>query len=96
MKLKVNDYKRKVFGGIQDLELSIVNNSGYILDNVEVELHYLKPSELVLKTEKIHFSNIAPNGSMTKKIPDSQRGIKVTYEIKNIESSQYDKSLAGN
>jgi hypothetical protein len=66
-----------------------------VVDKVIVELQYLKPSELPLKTETIEFNSIAPNGAMTIKIPDNPRGIKVTYKILQVESSQYDKSTAG-
>ena len=71
------------------------NNSKFMLDKVVVELQYLKPSELPLLIQKINFISIAPNGTQTLKIPDYLRGIKVTYKIVNVESSQYDKYLAG-
>lgn len=90
-----NDYKRKAFGGIQDLQLTVTNDTKYILDKVLVEVRYLKPSEEPLKTEMFQFSSVPPNGSMTMQIPDSPRGIKVTYKIMQIESDQYDKALAG-
>lgn len=93
--VKANEYKRKAFGGIQDLQVTVSNNSKFILDKVVVELQYYKPSEEPLKTEKIEMNDIAPNGTMTVKIPDSQRGIKVTCKIIDVESSQFDKHLAG-
>ena len=93
--VKSNNYIRKPFGGIQDLQLTVSNKSKFILDQVSVELLYLKPSEQPLKTEIVRFTDIAPNGTMTIKIPDSQRGIKVTYKILEVESSQFDKHLAG-
>lgn len=93
--VKANEYKRKAFGGIENLQLTVNNSSSYILDKVLVELQYLKPSEQPLKTETIEFSSIAPNGSMTIKIPDNPRGIKVAYKILQVESSQYDKTTAG-
>ena len=62
-----------------------------MLDKVVVELQYLKPSELPLLTQKINFISIAPNGTQTLKIPDYLRGIKVTYKIVEVESSQHDK-----
>lgn len=90
-----NEYKRRSFGGIENLQLTVVNSSNFILDKVIVELQYLKPSELPLKTEKIEFSAIAPNGSMTLKIPDNPRGIKVLYKITHVESGQFDRNTAG-
>jgi hypothetical protein len=80
-----NDYKRVAFGGIRNLYLTVTNNSKYELDNVVVELQYLKPSEEPLRTENIRFRAVAPNGSATVRIPDTNRGIKVNYKIINIE-----------
>ncbi len=93
--VKANEYKKRAFGGIENLQLTVVNASSFILDKIIVELQYLKPSELPLKTEKIEFSSVAPNGSMTLKIPDSPRGIKVLYKVTSVESTQFDKYTAG-
>lgn len=93
--VKANDYKRKALGGIKNLELTVRNSSPYILNTVTVELNYLKPSEQTLMSDTIHFRSVAPNGSMTIKIPDQARGIKVDYRIIEVESTQYDKTTAG-
>jgi hypothetical protein len=90
-----NDYKRVAFGGIRNLQLTVTNNSRYELDNVIVELQYLKPSEEPLRTENIKFRGVAPNGSSTIKVPDTNRGIKVSYKIINIESKQNSDAVAG-
>lgn len=84
--VKSNNYKRGAFGGIHDLQLTVTNDSKYILDNVVVELEYLKPNEKPLKTDNISFHSIAPQGSLTIAIPSSNRGIKVNYKIVKIES----------
>ncbi|MCC7399926.1 MAG: hypothetical protein IT214_00415 [Chitinophagaceae bacterium] len=86
--VKSNDYKRGVFGGIHDLQLTVSNNSNYVLDNVIVALQYLKPSEQPLKTENISFRSIAPKGSLTIAIPSSKRGIKISYQIVKIETGE--------
>jgi hypothetical protein len=93
--VKANDYKRKAFGGIHDLQLTVNNDSKYLIDKVLVELRYLKPSEQPLKSEVYYFNSIAPNGSLTIKIPDNPRGIKVTYKITHIISNQYEEDIAG-
>ena len=83
--VKGNDYKRGTFGGIFDLQLTVKNDTRYILDEVVVELQYLKPSEQPLKKETIHFNSISPYGTSTINIPPSPRGIKVSYHITNIK-----------
>jgi len=90
-----NDYKRVAFGGIRNLYLTVTNNSKYELDNVIVELQYLKPSEEPLRTENIKFKSIAPNRSATIRVPDTNRGIKVAYKIITIDSKQNSDAVAG-
>ena len=93
--IQSNNYIRGTFGGIKGLELTVSNNSDYLLDEVSVELQIMKPSEQPLRTDIITFKNIGSNKSITVKVPDSQRGIRVDYHITNIESKQWDKGTAG-
>jgi hypothetical protein len=93
--LQSNNYIRGAFGGIRGLELTVQNNSEYLLDEVSVELQIMKPSEQPLRTDIITFKNIGSNKSITVKVPDSQRGIRVDYRITNIESKQWEKGTAG-
>jgi hypothetical protein len=90
-----NDYKRVAFGGIRNLELTVTNESRHLLDKVTVELQYLKPSEEPLKTELIQFRSISPNGSLTMRIRDTNRGIKVLYKIIDIQSAQQETAASG-
>ena len=95
VKVKANNYKQRAFGGVMNLELTIDNDSKFALDKVIVELQYLKPSEQPIKTEKIVFHSVAPNDSKTVKIPDFLRGVKISYRVIDIESSQYERQTAG-
>jgi hypothetical protein len=90
-----NNYVRGAFGGIRGLELTVSNNSDFLVDEVSVELQIMKPSEQPLRTDIITFKNIGSNKSITVKVPDSQRGIRVDYHITNIESKQWEKGTAG-
>ncbi len=90
-----NQYHVVAFGGIRNLQLTVYNDSKYLLDNVTVELQYLKPSEQPLRTENIQFRAVSPGGSMTIRVPDTNRGIKVLYRITNILSTQSAKETAG-
>ncbi len=94
--VKSNEYKRVAFGGIRDLQLTVVNDSKFILDNVTVELQYIKPNELPLKTENIQFTSIAPNATSTVRVPDTNRGIKVVFRITHIKKKQGDERVADN
>jgi hypothetical protein len=90
-----NDYKRGTFGGIHDLQLTVTNNSNYLLDNVVVELQILKPNEQPLKTDNIRFSPVPPNGSLTLAIPATSRGVKVAYKVIHVESKSAVNDTAG-
>jgi hypothetical protein len=91
--VSTNNYQRVAFGGIRNLELTVINDSKFTLDKVVVELQYLKPSEEPLKTELIEFNSVSPNGSMTRKIRDTNRGIKITYKIVDIESARSETAM---
>jgi hypothetical protein len=90
-----NDYKRVAFGGIRNLELTVTNDSKFTLDKVTVELQYLKPSEEPLRTELIQFHSVSPNGAMTMKVRDTNRGIKVSYKIIDIQAAGQETALNG-
>ena len=90
-----NDYKRVAFGGIRNLELTVTNDSKFTLDKVTVELQYLKPSEEPLRTELIQFHSVSPNGAMTMKVRDTNRGIKVSYKIIDIQAASKETALNG-
>ena len=89
-----NDYQRGAFGGIRNLELTLTNHSNYFLDNVTVELQYLKPSEHTLRSEKIIFTKIPAEGTLTIAVPPSNRGIKVQFKIIKIESKELNTDTA--
>jgi len=94
--VKSNNYKKVAFGGIRDLQLTVVNDSKYILDNVTVELQYIKPNELPLKTESIEFNSVAPNATSTIRVPDTNRGIRVVFRITRIKKRAADERVADN
>ena len=90
-----NEYKRGTFGGIHDLQLTVNNNSNYLLDNVVVELQLLKPNDQPLKKDNIRFSPVPPNGSLTLAIPATSRGVKIAYKIIHVESKSAANDTAG-
>ena len=92
--VKTNNYKIVAFGGIRDLHVTVNNDSKYILDKVLVELQYLKPNMEPFRVDVITFRSVSPNGSLTIRMPDTNRGIKVRYKIMNILSTQSAKDMA--
>ncbi|MET0395109.1 MAG: hypothetical protein ABW019_18325 [Chitinophagaceae bacterium] len=86
--VSTNDYTRVAFGGIRNLELTVTNDSKHKLEKVLVELQYLKPNEEPFRTEYVQFDNLAPNTSSTRRIKDTNRGIRVSYKIATIQPQQ--------
>ncbi|HUR67066.1 MAG TPA: hypothetical protein VMZ03_12020 [Chitinophagaceae bacterium] len=93
--VKSNNYVVGSFGGIRNLQLTVSNDSKYTLDQVVVELQYLKPRDEFLKSEHISFHGIGPNDSKTIAIPKSTRGVRVTCKILRVESKEMNNTTAG-
>jgi hypothetical protein len=94
--VKANSYTIAALGGIRDLELTIRNGSEFTLDKVTVEVRYLNPKGVIVKTEDVQFKSIQPNGSQTIGMKKSNRGVKVTQKIIRIESKEFGTHIAGN
>jgi hypothetical protein len=83
--LKGSDYKQGVLGGISDLRLTVKNSSEYKIDRVMVQVKYLKPNGQAVKTEHYDVTSIPAGGSKVLEVPDSKRGVKVTYKLVSVE-----------
>ncbi len=94
--VKTNSYTIAALGGIRDLELTVRNGSDYTLDKVTVEVRYLNPKGVIVKTEDVQFKSIQPNGTQTIGMKKSTRGVKVTHKIIRIESKEIGTHTAGN
>lgn len=93
LQVESNDYKVGVFGGINDLRLTIVNNSAYELDKVVLQVDYLRPKGELIETEKYTYFSIPAHGKKTLDIPPSKRGVKVKYRIVDAKSKEYKLAL---
>jgi len=93
--VKSSDYTVASFGGIRNLQLTVKNDSKYVLDKVTVELQYLKPRDELLRSENIVFESVAPNASQTMAIKKTNRGVKVNCKVIRIEPREGSASTAG-
>jgi hypothetical protein len=89
LKIKTNNYKVGLFGGINGLQLTVFNTSSQFVDKVVVVLDYLKPNGEVVQSENVSFSSIKPLGAQTIAIPGSNRGVKVQYKILKVSAHNY-------
>ncbi|ATL45940.1 hypothetical protein COR50_01500 [Chitinophaga caeni] len=94
------DYKTGFLGGIKDLKISISNQTEYQLDNVEIEVRYLRSKGDVFKTERYTLKNIREQSTASVKAADSRKGMKVMVRLISITSQamnfcwSYDKKAA--
>ncbi len=89
LKLKTNDYKVSLFGGINGLQLTVFNTSIQHVEKALVILDYLRPNGEVVQSENVLFKNIKPGKAQTISIPGSNRGVKVKYKILKVFSHEY-------
>lgn len=89
LKIETNKYKVGLFGGINDLQLTVFNSSTQFVDRVVVALDYLRPNGVVVQSENVSFSAIKPLGAQTITIPASNRGVKVRYKIIKVSAHNF-------
>lgn len=82
-------YLTSGLGGISDLDLTISNSTEYPLDNVEVEVDYIKTNGGIYKTEKMAFDIIPAGTNKTLRAPNSDRGTSVKIRIQKIKGSAF-------
>ncbi len=82
-------YMTSGLGGISDLDLTVSNNTEYALDNVEVQVDYIKASGGIYKTEKIAYDIIPAGTKKTLPAPTSDRGTSVNVRIQKIKAAAF-------
>jgi hypothetical protein len=84
--VKNSDYKRKFLGGITGLKFTVTNGTAYTIDEVTIEVSYIKNNGDVYKTEKVVVGNLWPGAVYTADAPSTSKGVKVTFKISSIRS----------
>jgi hypothetical protein len=84
----LSDYRVNVLGGVDDVNVELLNKSDYQLDLVVVEVQYLQSNKKIFKTETLRFRDIAPGEVAVLHLPKSNRGVKVNSRVTYITSSQ--------
>lgn len=85
LNLQANDYNVGSFGGIRNLEMTLQNDSRFLLEKVTVEIKYLNPEGNVLKSDNIFFESIRPGDAATIPVKKTKRGVKISYRVSKIE-----------
>jgi len=82
-----NEYTYNKLGGIYNLKISVTNNTDYVIDNVKVNIVYLKANGDTWDTKTVDFNMIDPQTKVTLPIEDTDRGTSINYEIVSIKST---------
>lgn len=83
------DFSYSELGGIYDLNIDVTNGTEYVINELIVDVEYLKANGSIFKTESLYFYNLKPNSKKRLKAPDSERGTNVNYFISYIYSKKF-------
>jgi hypothetical protein len=95
VRIEASAYKVGVFGGVSDLDITLVNSSLYALDQVAVEVKYFGMEKKLVKTQTIIFNNVPPGKRRTLEVPKTNRGITIESSVISINSKALGLAQAG-
>ena len=93
VKLTGSEYSVGLLGGIEDLSLTVANNSCHPLERVVIEVKYYKANGKTISTEEHNLFNVAPGTEKILEVPQNNRGVKVEYRIVGVESKTFKTAL---
>jgi hypothetical protein len=86
--VSANKYKVRMFGGVDDLQLNVHNNSNVKLDKVNIQVIYFKPNGEQVNSSVHSVYSVTPGGTKILVIPPSKRGVKVKAFVSGVEAKQ--------
>ena len=93
-----NRYSYSELGGISNLDIIVTNNTEYLLDEVNVNVDYIKDNGGIYKSEIVTIYNIPAKQDKSVSAPESDRGTSVEAKIQTISSKKlhmcYDNTFA--
>lgn len=93
-----NRYSYNGLGGISNLDIIVTNNTEYLLDEVNVNVDYIKDNGGIYKSEVVTVYNIPAKQDKSVSAPESDRGTSVEAKIQTISSKKlhmcYDNTFA--
>ncbi|KAA5533516.1 hypothetical protein F0919_13325 [Taibaiella lutea] len=78
------------FGGIDDVHVTVSNNSDFKIDEVTVQLSYIKKNGELYDTQYITVSNIPARGQKTVSAPESKRGTSMNSKLGKVVLDEHD------
>lgn len=83
-----NEFSVGTFGGISDLTITVYNETDKAIDEVQVQVEYMRSGGASTGTQIVSATNIGPNSSKTISAPDGT-GSKVSEEITSITAKSF-------
>lgn len=94
-----NQYQYREIGGIFNLEIIFTNNTDCKMDEIKVDVNYIKDGGGIYKTEPVVFYNVMPGTQQSQQAPNSDRGTSVELDVSQAYSNKmnfYYPSNSGN
>jgi hypothetical protein len=88
VQIKNNNYHVITAGGIDDLELTVFNNSAFFIEAVTVQVDYLEVKGQLVQTEAFTTNFVKPKSSKTIHVPSNSKGAKIKFRITNVKSPE--------
>lgn len=89
IKVNHNGFKyNNVLGGIWDLKLTVVNKSGFAVDNVRCLVSYIRKNGETYKEEFVESGYIPAHGNVVVDAPNSSAGMDVNVRVYKVNSSE--------
>lgn len=95
VRIEASAFKVGVFGGVSDLDITLINRSLYTLDQVAVEVKYFGMEKKLVKTQTIIFNNVPSGKQRTLEVPKTNRGITIDYSVISINSKALGLAQSG-
>jgi hypothetical protein len=83
-----NQYSYNELGGISNLDIIVTNNTDYLLNEVNIEVEYIKDNGGIYKTEIVTIYNIPAKQDKSASAPESDRGTSVNAKVQSISSKK--------
>lgn len=94
--VNTSDYRTGFLGGIKDLQVIVRNQTEYQLDNVVVNVQYLRSNGDVFKSEQYTINNVPPKETRAVDAAGSRKGMKVVLKLVSITSQAMNFCWAAN
>jgi hypothetical protein len=88
IRVSTNQYTYSELGGILNLDVIVTNDTDYMLNEVNVNVDYIKDNGDIFKSEIVTLNNIPAHQNKSASAPESNRGTSVEVRMDGITSKK--------